>query len=209
MIRVIIADDHPLIREGIRKMIDKSLDIEAVGEAGDAEELLALIADCSYDVIILDINMPGMGGIEAIEHLTTIDRDVRIVVLSMLPERDYAVRVLKAGARGYVSKGNAPKELIEAVRKVASGGRYVNQSLLDDLAFAISEGTHEDISKLSNREMEVMKQLAIGKSIKEISNEIHLSDRTISTYRTRILQKLHLDNNAQIVRFAITNGIIE
>ena len=153
--------------------------------------------------------MPGMGGIEAIEHLTADGRDVRIVVLSMLPERDYAVRVLKAGARGYVSKGNAPKELIEAVRKVASGGRYVNQSLLDDLALAISEGTHEDISKLSNRELEVIKQLAIGKSIKEISNELHLSDRTISTYRTRIMQKLQLENNAQIVRFAIDKGIVD
>ena len=135
--------------------------------------------------------------------------DCKIIVLSMLPEKDYAVSVLKKGARGYLSKEKAGDELLDAIRKVAGGGTYVSQALAEELAFLLTDNTSKAQNTLSNREFEVMKNIAVGKSIKEIANMIHLSDRTISTYRTRILQKLQLDNNAQIVNYAIKNGFID
>jgi two-component system, NarL family, invasion response regulator UvrY len=209
MIKVLIADDHPLIREGIRKIIERSSDIEVAGEAQTAEELLALVPSTRFDVIILDLNMPGMGGLEAIEHLRMIYDNCRIIVLSMLPENNYAVRVLKTGAHGYLSKDKAPKVLLEAIRKVNNGGRYVSPALAEELALTISGESNQTQNTLSNRELEVMKHIASGKSIKEISNIMHLSDRTISTYRSRVLQKMQLENNAQIVTFAIKNGFVD
>lgn len=210
MIKVIIADDHPIFREGLKKIIAKSNDIVVADEASSGEELLKKVKKDNFDVIILDISMPGISGIEVLKDLQDAKQRRAILILSMHPEEQYAVRALKAGAAGYLTKGSVPDEIIKAIKKVFLGGKYVSPSLAERLAYEVSGDTqqppHED---LSDREYQVMIMLASGKSTKDIAGELCLSLPTISTYRSRILQKLNLKSNAELIYYAIKNNLVE
>ena len=209
MIKVMIADDHPIIREGLKKIISKTHDMTVTDEASSGEELLKKIKVNTYDVIILDISIPDKSGLEILKDLQNRTQKTAVLILSMHPEDLYAIRALKAGASGYLTKGGDTEELITAIRKVARGGRYVSpnlaEKLANDLIFNSDQPLHE---KLSDREYQIMTMLASGKSPKNIAAELFLSLPTISTYRSRILQKMNFKNNAEIIGYAIKNKLV-
>jgi len=210
MIRIIIADDHPIVREGLKKVLEKNPDMTVADEVSTGEELINKARTNDYDVVLLDITMPGKGGLEILEQLKKEKPKLRILVLSIHPEEQYAIRVLKAGASGYLSKDKAPYELLEAIRKVAQGGKYVSASLAEKLAFEIENGREKPLHEnLSNREYQVMCLIASGKTIKNIADELSLSARTVSTYRSRILDKMKMKSNAEITHYAIKQGLVD
>ena len=210
MIRIIITDDHPIFREGLKRIIEKTSDMVVADEASTGEELLGKVGEKSLDLVLLDIAMPGRGGLEILDQLKTTNPNLRILVLSMYPEERYAVRVLKSGAAGYLTKDEASDELIKAIRKISDGGKYVSPSLAEKWALDLELGGEKPIHEsLSNREYQVMLMIASGKTLKEIVEELSLSVTTISTYRSRILKKMKLSNNAEIIYYAIKNGLVE
>lgn len=210
MIRIIITDDHPIFREGLKRIIEKTSDMVVADEASTGEELLGKIGEKNFDLVLLDIAMPGRGGLEILDQLKTANPNLRILVLSMYPEERYAVRVLKSGAAGYLTKDKASDELIKAIRKISDGGKYVSLSLAEKWAFDLELGGEKPLhGSLSNREYQVMLMIASGKTLKEIVEELSLSVTTISTYRSRILKKMKLSNNAEITYYAIKNGLVE
>ena len=210
MIRIIIADDHAIVRQGLRQMLAGMNDMELVGEARDAAELLELFRKQSCDVVVLDVSMPGRSGLEVLEELRSEHPHVAFLMLTMHPQGQYAVRALKAGAAGYLTKDSAPAELITAIRRVAAGGKYITAALAETLADYLGSKTdkppHES---LSDREFEVLRRIGAGKTVSEIAEELFLSPNTISTYRARLLEKLNLRNNAELIHYAITNRLIE
>ncbi len=209
MIKVIIADDHPISREGIKKIIDRSNDIVVVDEACTGDELLKKVKKNHYDVIILDISMPGISGLEVLKDLQGPKQRSAILIFTMHPEEQYAVRALKAGASGYLTKGSTPEELITAIRNVSGGRKYITSALAERLAYDLSNNARQPLhEKLSDREYQVMMLLASGKPTKEIAGELCLSIPTISTYRSRILQKMNLKNNAELIHYAIKNNLV-
>jgi DNA-binding NarL/FixJ family response regulator len=210
MIRVFVADDHAVVRRGVRQILEDASDMIAAGEASTGREVLQAVRQHDYDVLVLDIAMPDANGLEVLSQLRTLKPDLRVLILSMYPEKQYAVRALKAGAAGYLTKESAPDELVAAIRKVASGGKYVTRSLAERLAAALgSELGKEPHEALSAREYQVMRLLAAGKTVTDIATELSLSVKTISTYRTRILEKLDLRNTAEIIRYAFEHGLAE
>jgi len=210
MIRIIITDDHPIFREGLKRIIEKTSDMVVADEASTGEELLGKVGEKNLDLVLLDIAMPGRGGLEILDQLKTTNPNLRILVLSMYPEERYAVRVLKSGAAGYLTKDEASDELIKAIRKISDGGKYVSPSLAEKWALDLELGGEKPVHEsLSNREYQVMLMIASGKTLKEIVEELSLSVTTISTYRSRILKKMKLSNNAEIIYYAIKNGLVE
>ena len=210
MIRVFIADDHPLTRKGIKQTLDDAGDILVCGEAGTGREVIKAVMQIDFDVLVLDVVMPDGGGFEVLNQLKNNSLDFYTIVLSMYPEEQYALRALKAGASGYLTKDSIPEELIVAIRKVATGGKFITSSLAERLAFEISGEKSEDPRDiLSNREYQVICLLASGRSATETANELSLSIKTISTYRARILKKLGLRNTADIIRYALKNKLVE
>jgi two-component system, NarL family, invasion response regulator UvrY len=210
MIRILIADDHVLFREGLKQILSKHSDIVVTDEVGNGKDALDKIWSTDYDVVVLDISMPGQTGWDILSEVKRQKPDLPILILSMHPEDQYAIRMLKAGASGYVSKESVPDELITAIRKVAAGGRYVSQALAEKLAFALNTQTDKMPHQLlSNREFQVMCMLASGKSLKEIADHLCLSEKTITTYRARILEKLELRNNVELTHYAIQHKLIE
>ena len=210
MIRVFVADDHAVVRRGILQILEESNDMEAAGEAGSGREVLEAMQEHDYDVLLLDIAMPDGGGLEVLKQLQTLRPDLPVLILSMYPEKQYAVRALKGGAAGYLTKESAPDELIAAIRQVAGGGRYITRSLAEKLAAELGSGVEKGPNeKLSDREYQVMGLLGAGKSATEIAVELSLSVKTISTYRARILDKLGLDSTAEIIRYALEQGLVE
>ena len=210
MIRVFIADDHPLTRKGIKQTLDDATDIRVCGEAGSGREVMKAVMEIDFDVLVLDVVMPDGGGFEVLDQLKSNNLDLYTIILSMYPEEQYALRALKAGASGYLTKDSIPEELIVAIRKVASGGKFVTSSLAERLASEISGEISADPHEiLSNREFQVMCLLASGRTVTEIANELSISIKTISTYRARILDKLGLRNTAGIIRYALQNKIVE
>lgn len=209
MLRILIADDFPLFRRGVKELLADGLGTVTVGECGNAHDLLELIRRKKWDVVILDITMPGSTGTETLKQLKAECPKLPVLVLSMHPEDQYAVRMFKAGADGYLTKGSAPEELVEAIKKVLDGGQYVSPSLAEKLALTIKASTrnvpHEH---LSDREYEVMCLIASGKTVSEIAETIHLGVTTISTYRARILEKMNLKNNAELTRYALKRGLV-
>ena len=210
MIRVLIADDHAIVREGIKRTLADTEDIQVVGEAGDGQALIALIGGDAADVVILDLAMPGVPGLELLEDLRRRKPNLPVLVLSMYPAEQYAVRAIQAGASGYINKASPPSELVAALRAVAAGRRFINPEVADSLA------SHVDVSsqrrpheKLSNREYEVMCLIAQGKRVSEIADSLALSVKTVSTFRSRILEKLDLRHNAEITRYALKHGLVE
>jgi DNA-binding NarL/FixJ family response regulator len=221
MIRVILCDDHALIRRGIRDTLSDAPDIEVVGEAGDYGELRALMrtlasgaregmsAAAPADVLLLDIHLPGRSGLDVMHALKDENNPIKVLVVSMYPEDQYALRALRAGAFGYVNKGGDPQVLVQAVRTVAQGRKYVTpeiaQMLVESLTAPASESPHE---RLSDRELQTLTMIASGKRLSDIAEELKLSPKTVSVYRARVLEKLGLNNNSELTVYAIRNGLV-
>ena len=209
MIRIIIADDHALIREGLRKVFSRETDIELVATAKDAYEAADFCAKYEVDVFIVDFNMPGRSGLELIARLKALKPKLPVLVLSMMPERDVALRAFKAGAAGFVSKESASDEIVSAVRKVAGGARYVSSAVAEQLAQNLgSNSTDVAHDALSDRELQVVRLIASGNRTREISEQLCLSINTIATYRRRIAEKLNLRSDVEITRYAIEHGLV-
>ncbi|HEU4458598.1 MAG TPA: response regulator transcription factor [Methylibium sp.] len=219
-IRVILCDDHALIRRGIRDTLSDAPDIEVVGEAGDYGELRSLMRtlsaqagadskDSGCDVLVLDINLPGRSGLDVLHVLKDEGTDIKVLVVSMYPEDQYAIRALRAGAWGYVNKGSDTPLLVEAVRQVARGRKYITPEIAQMLAESLSqpqtEAAHE---KLSDRELQTLVLIASGRRLSDIANELTLSPKTVSVYRARVLEKLALSNNSELTVYAIRNGLV-
>ncbi len=210
MVRVLLCDDHPILREGLKKILLQQSDIKIVEEAGSGAELLEKSASSRFDVIILDITLPDMNGLDVLKSLQASGGKPAVLVLSMHPEEQYATRALKAGASGYLQKESAPAELMTAVRKIARGGRYVTPSLAEKLALdLVGPGEHEPHEILSDREYQVLTLIASGKGIKEIALELSLSAPTIATYRSRVMTKLGLASTVDLVRYALAHKLVD
>jgi two-component system invasion response regulator UvrY len=208
--KVLIADDHPVVRRGLRQMLDAESDLDVVVEARDGHEVIDQSARVPWDVAVVDYNMPGKGGIELVKELRRRYPERPVLVLSMYPEDRYALRLLKAGAAGYLNKESAADELVGALRKVAGGGRYVSAALGEKLAQAMAgDGDEPLYEKLSDREYQIMWLIATGKTVGEIARQLFLSPNTVSTYRTRIFAKLEVKNNSELMRYAIRHQLVE
>ena len=210
MIRILVADDHAVVREGLKRIIQDAPTLELVGEASDGEEALEKALSMECDMLLLDISMPGRSGLDVLRELKIQKPELRILILSMHPEQQYALRALRSGARGYLNKDSASDELLEAIQKVASGGRYISPALAETLAFNLGQGIDKkphDI--LSDREFQVLRLLAAGKSIGQIAEELLLGTKTISTYRHRIMEKMDMSNNVELIRYAIQNNLVD
>lgn len=210
MIKVLVADDHAVVREGIKRLLADVEQVAVTGEAADGPELLSKAAAGDYDVVLMDLAMPGPSGLDTLEALRARRPDLPVLVLSMYPVDQYAVRTLRSGAAGYINKGSSPELLPEAIRTVARGLRFITEEVAQLLAShvdVVSErAAHADLSK---REFQVMCRIASGKTVGEIGDELALSVKTVSTYRTRVLEKLGLRHNAEIVRYALKHGLVE
>ena len=210
MLRILIADDHPLFRRGLKQIITEASDMVVADEAADGREALSKAATGDYDVLLLDITMPFKNGVDVLSQLKNERPTLPVLMLSMHPEEQYAVRALRAGASGYLTKESAPEELVAAIRKVSTGGKYVSASLAEHLACIVqNDGEALPHETLSNREHQVMCMIASGQTVSEAARELSLSVKTISTYRARILEKLHLKNNAELMRYATMNELVE
>jgi DNA-binding NarL/FixJ family response regulator len=209
LIKVIIVDDHLIVREGLKQIISDTSDIRVVGEASNGQEALNKIRINDYDVMLLDISMPGRSGLEILKEIKNGSPNLSILILTMHPEEQYAMRVLKAGASGYLTKESAPDELIEAIRKVSGGGKYISSTLAEKLAFNLEVDTGKPLHQtLSDREFEVMCMISSGKTVTEIADDMSLSVKTISTYRTRILDKMRMKTNAELTYYSIKNDLV-
>jgi DNA-binding NarL/FixJ family response regulator len=205
---VLIADDHAVVREGLKRILGEALDMEVVAEAATGEEVLERLESERVDVLLLDLSMPGPGAFELLKQCQETYPDLPVLVISVQPEAMYAVRALKRGAAGYVSKDRSPEELAWAIRRVHSGGRYVSEALAERLAFGDDGVDRQPHETLSNREYQVLCQLSEGRRVMEIAVELGVSPKTVSTYRTRILEKLGVESTADLIRYAMTNNLV-
>jgi DNA-binding NarL/FixJ family response regulator len=209
MIRVILCDDHAVVRRGIRDTLAEAVDIQIAGEAGSYSEVRELLRSTPCDVLVLDINLPGRSGLEVLASLRETDTQTKVLVISMFPEDQYAIRCLRAGAQGYLNKAGNPAEMVTAVRTIAQGRKYVTpdvaQMLVDNLATPSTEALH---NSLSERELQTLLKIASGKRLSDIAEELMLSPKTVSVYRSRVLEKLKLANNAELTVYAIRNGLV-
>ncbi len=209
MIKILIADDHNMFREGLKQILSNHCDIIVEAEAGSGHEVIEKISKCKFDVLLLDISMPGMTIFNLLPEIKKIDRDLPILILSMHPEEQYAYRLFKAGISGYLTKESAAEELVSAILKVHSGRKYLSSNLAETIVTAIEEDTTKTShNELSNREFEVMCMLASGKSLKEIADSLFISQKTVTTYRARIMEKLGLKNNVELTHYALKNKLI-
>jgi two-component system, NarL family, invasion response regulator UvrY len=209
MIRILIADDHSIVREGLKQILAETPDMKVTGEASNAEEVLQRVREERWDIVILDISLPDRNGLEVMKQIKDQYPKLPILILSMHAEAQYAVRALKSGASGYLTKESASHQLIDAIKDVAEGGKYVSPSLANKIILHLGEDPPKQPHEiLSAREHQVFFMIVSGKSLKEISNELSLSIKTISTHRSRILQKMGMKNNVELIRYAIQNNIV-
>ncbi len=210
MTRILIADDHEVVRRGLRQILEDALGKIKVSEAQTAQEAIDFLIRQAFDLVLLDINMPGRSGLEVLEEIMNLRPKTAVLVLSVAPEEDYALRCLKLGASGYLSKRSASDELVAAVNKAMAGGKYITAALAERLAASMS-GKSTDLphGALSNRELEVLKLIAAGRTIKEIARELVLSEKTIATYRARVSEKMGLSTNVELARYAIQHRLSE
>jgi two-component system invasion response regulator UvrY len=208
MIRILIADDHPVVRQGLKQTIAEIPGPVTVDEATDGMEALNKARMGNYDVVILDISMPGKNGIDVLEQIKYERPNLPVLMLTMYPEEQLAVRALKIGASGYLTKASAPDELVSAIQKVLTGGKYVSSSLAEHLASLLQQTERQPHETLSNREYQVLRLIASGKTTAEIAKELLLSVKTISTYHSRILEKMGMKNNAELIHYAINNHLV-
>jgi two-component system, NarL family, invasion response regulator UvrY len=210
IINILIADDHAIVREGLKQIVSEQKDMKVAGEADSASRLMELLAKKNFDVVVLDINMPGKSGLEALKEIKQIYPDLPVLILSMFSEDQYGLRAIKAGASGYLKKVSAPAELVIAIRKIHSGGKYINESLIEKLADEFGSTKkmlpHE---KLSDREYQIMCSIALGKTAEAISSELSISINTFYSYRNRILEKMTLRSNVELTQYAIQNKLID
>lgn len=210
MIRVLIADDHAILRRGLKEILVRELTGTFFGEAKDTQEVLARTQSDDWDLLILDISMPGRSGLDVLRDVRARRPKLPVLVLSMHPEDQYGKRVLRAGASGFMNKESAPEELIKAVQKVLAGGRYVSPRLAEKLASDLSDEVQRDVQEaLSQREFEVLRMIALGKTIGQIAEELHLSVSTVSTYRARILEKMEMKTTAELMQYALRNRVVD
>lgn len=208
MTKIIIVDDHPIFRSGLKQILQEELDMEVVGDAGNSNELYKMLDQTEWDIIILDIHLPGENGLEILKELLYRFKKVRVLFLSNSPESQYGIRALEAGASGYMTKEAAPRELVSAVRKIMSGKKYLSDTLVEKLANGLgnkSKKTGHD--SLSDREFQVLCLLGSGKTVKQIAEELMLTVQTVSTYRGRIMEKMKMNSNADIIRYVIENNL--
>jgi DNA-binding NarL/FixJ family response regulator len=209
MIRILVADDHTIVREGLKQILSDTPDIEVADEAANAKEVITKVSDNDYDLVLLDISFPGRSGVDILKQLKCSKPKLPVLILSMYPEEQYAVRSLRAGASGYLTKESASDELISAIRQVTKGKRYITASLAERLVFELEKDYEDQPHEvLSDREYQVMCLIASGKTVKEIAEALSLSVKTISTHRSRILRKMAMDNNAQLTHYAIKRGLV-
>ena len=209
MIQVVLCDDHAMIRRGIRDMLSEHVDIKVMGESGNYAELKEVLRSTFCDVLVLDLNLPGRSGLEVLTAIQESHAHIKVLVVSMFSEDQYAIRSLKAGAHGYLNKSGDPNELVEAVRTVAKGRRYVTPAVSEMLVNQLSNPSQETLhAKLSERELQTLLKIASGKRLSDIAEELMLSPKTVSVYRTRLLEKLSLSNNAELAVYAIRNNLV-
>ena len=210
MIRILIADDHAILRRGLKEILVRELQDVVCGEAEDAQQVLAQMRNCEWDLVMLDITMPGRSGLDVLKDLKSMCPKLPVLVLSMHPEEQYGKRVLKAGAWGYMNKKSAPEELIKAIRKLLAGGQYVSPALAEKLAWDLKrDATRLAHEILSDREFEILRMIASGKTVTQIAGDLHLGVSTVSTHRARILEKMHMTTTAELMRFAIINHLVD
>jgi two-component system, NarL family, invasion response regulator UvrY len=208
-IKILIADDHEVVRQGLKAVLGEHSDLEVVSEASNGNEVLKIIQKTKVDIVLLDFDMPEKNGLDTLIELKRMKPRLPVIILSIFPEDHYGTRFLKAGASGYLGKASASERLVEAVRKVAGGGKYISPELTDKLVTDLTKDSEKPAhEKLTDREFQVFRGLASGKKIKVIADELCLSINTISTYRSRILQKMGLENNAELIRYALKMGLI-
>jgi len=209
MTRILMADDHPIVRRGLRQILSEDPDITEIGEATTAMDVARMLRQGPWDAVILDVNLPDRSGLDILREIRERTPSLPVLILSMHPEDQFAVRVLKAGASGYLNKDSAPDELLKAVRRILSGGRYISPTLAEQLAVALTDNSdkppHE---RLSDREYLVLCRIASGRTVTEIAEELQLSVKTISTYRTRVLEKMALRTSAELTSYAVRNGLV-
>jgi DNA-binding NarL/FixJ family response regulator len=209
MIRVLIVDDHQIVREGLKQILSETTDIKVLAEGEKGYDALKQMETNQFDVVVLDISLPDENGLEILKKIKSRSTSTAVLILSIYSEEQYAIRALRAGAAGYLSKESASDELIEAIRKISRGRKYIPPRLAEKLAFELEfDTTRKPHEKLSDREFQVLCLLASGKTVTDISQELFLSDKTVSTYRTRILQKMNMKNNAQLIRYAIQHKLV-
>ena len=210
MTRILIADDHHIVRAGLKTLLSEYAESTVIGEAGSGTETIKMVGESDWDIVLLDISMPDMNGVDTLKQIKRAKPDLRVLMLSMHPEAQYAVNLLRAGANGYVCKNGAPAQLIAAIRTVMQGRRYVSAALGEQLASNVSGDTQKaPHTELSEREFQVFCKLAGGQAVWQIANELFLSVKTVSTYRSRILEKMRLKTNADLTYYAVKNGLIQ
>lgn len=210
MIHVLIADDHAIVRQGLRQILSETDDLVVAGEADDGAEALQLARSRQWDVFLLDVSMPNRNGIDTLKQLKKEFPKLPVLILSMHPEEQYAVRALKAGASGYLTKQSAPEQLVTAIRKVAGGKKYVSQAVAEQLVDAIANDSEQPLHELlSDREYEVLKRISAGRTLTQIAEDMNLAVATISTFRARIIEKTGLKSNAEMIRYGIEHGLTE
>ncbi|MEW5913651.1 MAG: response regulator transcription factor [Thermodesulfobacteriota bacterium] len=211
MIRVLLADDHGMVRAGLRSLIEETGDLVVQAEAADGREAIRLALSEPVDVAVVDISMPGLDGLEVISQLKAQRPELPILVLTMHEEEQYVVRTISAGAKGYITKRSAPEQLVKAIRQLQAGGRYLSDQAAEMLALRVArgQGGASPLDGLSNRELQVLRALALGQTNREIAEAFHISIKTVDTYRFRLLKKLGLRNNAELSRFAMAQGLVE
>jgi len=210
MIKVLIADDHAILRRGLIEILTRELKGAECGEAENAQQVLAQVRSHDWDLVILDVTMPGRSGIDVLGDLKRVRPRLPVLVLSMHAEDQYGKRVLRAGASGYMNKDSAPEELIKAIQRVLAGGRYVSPALAEKLALELNEDSGRPRDEtLSDREFEVLRMIASGKTVSQIAEQLHLSVTTVSTYRARILEKMKMTNSAELIHYALRNHLLD
>jgi DNA-binding NarL/FixJ family response regulator len=210
MIRLAIADDHPIVREGLRRIASDDAGISVTGEAATSGELFRLLAAAAVDVVLLDVSMPGSTFVETLKDLREKHSSIKVLVLSAHPEDQWAMRALRAGAAGYLTKDHSPEQLVQAIRRVARGGKYVSESMAEKLAGMVDDGrTRAAHERLSDREFEVLRALGSGMMVKDVAKQLRLSAKTVSTYRARLLEKMGLKSKADLVRYVVTHDLLK
>lgn len=208
MLKILIADDHAMFREGIRRILESEGDVAFVGEAEDGEDMLKKAREGGYDIVLLDISIPRRGGLEALKQLASEIPSLPVLVLSVYAEEQFALRALRAGARGYLTKENASNELLKAIRQISRGRKYLSAATAEKLASALFSGLNEKLHEhLSDREISVLGMIGKGMTLRKIAEDLCLSEKTISTYRAKILTKLGMKTNADLIRYALTEGL--
>lgn len=210
MIKIIIADDHPIVREGLKRIIDECSDMDCVGEAANSEEVINRCREKKVDVLLLDISMPGAGFLDTLQRIKTKYPSLHVLVLSIHPEEQYAIRAIRAGAAGYLTKSHTPEQLANAIRQVYAGHKYITSKVAQELITTLENGKETELHKnLSNREFQILCMLGEGKQLTEIASLLSLSPKTIGTYRDRILDKLKLKSTGELIRYAVEHELHE